>query len=166
MKWKRNILSQQGQPSSINVVDTNTIGPTQQVPQSFESPLEALNLTLPDACIDTVVRYTNQKYEQYCGERPRGSVARCFRGYRPFSKKIVLAFMAYHLSLELIKLPNPISDLYESKFLPLFKAALSRDRLLLLTKYSRYDDLKTRMVERMIDLDTSVKSGTLSISAI
>ena len=74
--------------------------------------------------------------------------------------------MAYHLSLELIKLPNPISDLYDSKFLLLFKAALSRDRLLLLTKYSRYDDLKTRMVERMIDLDTSVKSGTLSISAI
>ena len=67
MKWKRNIPSQQGQPSSINVVDTNTIGPTQQVLQSFESPLEALNLTLPDACIDTVVRYTNQKYEQYCG---------------------------------------------------------------------------------------------------
>ena len=74
-------------------VDANTIGPTQQVSQSFESPLEAFNLTLPDVCIDTVVRYTNQKCEQYCREHPRGSVARSFRGYRPFSKEEVLAFM-------------------------------------------------------------------------
>ena len=63
VKWERNIPSQRGWPSSINVVDANTIGPTQQVPQSFESPLEALNLTLPDACNDTAVRCTNQKYE-------------------------------------------------------------------------------------------------------
>ena len=87
-------------------VDANIIGPTQQVPQSFESPLEAFNLTLPDVCIDTVVRYTNQKCEQYCREHPRGSVARFFRGCRPFSKEEVLAFMAYHLSLELIKPPK------------------------------------------------------------
>ena len=71
VKWKRNIPSQRGRPSSINVVNANTIGPTHQVPQSFESPLEALNLTLPYACIDTVVCYTNQKYEQYCREHPR-----------------------------------------------------------------------------------------------
>ena len=106
MNWKRNIPSQPGWPSSINVVDTITIGPNQQVQQTFESPLEALNLTLPDACIDTVVRYTNQKYEQYCREHPRGSLAHRFRGYRSFSKEKVLAFMAYHLSLELIKLPK------------------------------------------------------------
>ena len=51
--------------------------------QSFESPLEVFNLTLPDVCIDTVVRYTNQKYKQYCREHPRGCVACRFRGYRP-----------------------------------------------------------------------------------
>ena len=37
--------------------------------------------------------YTNQKYKQYCREHPRGSVACRFRGYRPFSKEEVLAFM-------------------------------------------------------------------------
>ena len=51
--------------------------------QSFESPLEVFSLTLPDVCIDTVVRYTNQKYKQYCREHPRGCVACRFRGYRP-----------------------------------------------------------------------------------
>ena len=90
---KRARPSQRGQPSGINIVDANIIGPTQQVPQSFESPLEAFNLTLPDVCIDTVVCYTNQKYEQYCTEHPTGSVACRFRGYRPFSKEEVLAFM-------------------------------------------------------------------------
>ena len=45
VKWKRNIPSQRGWPYSINLFNANTIGPTQQVAQSFESPLEALNLT-------------------------------------------------------------------------------------------------------------------------
>ena len=31
VKWKRNIPSQRGQPSGINIVDASTIGPTQQV---------------------------------------------------------------------------------------------------------------------------------------
>ena len=35
VKWKRNIPSQRGRPSGINIVDANTIGPTQQV-LSFE----------------------------------------------------------------------------------------------------------------------------------
>ena len=39
---------------------------------------------------------------------------------------------------------NPISDLYDSKFLPHFKAALSHDRLLLLIKFCRFDDVNTR----------------------
>ena len=39
---------------------------------------------------------------------------------------------------------NPISDLYNSKFLPHFKAAWSRDRLLLLIKFCRFNDVNTR----------------------
>ena len=39
---------------------------------------------------------------------------------------------------------NPISDLYDSKFLPHFQAALSRDRLLLLIKFCRFDDVNAR----------------------
>ena len=136
VKWKRNIPSQRGRPSGINILDANTIGPTQQVPQSFESPFEAFNLTLPDVCIDTAVRYTNQKYEQYCREHPRGFVARRFRGHRPFSKEEVLAFMGLSFISGAHKATkNPISDLQDSKFLPHFKAALSCDRLLLLIKF-------------------------------
>ena len=133
---EKNIPSQQGRPSGINIVDANTIGPTQQVPQSFESPFEAFNLTLPDVCIGTVVRYANQKYEQYWREHSRGSVARYFRGYTPFSKEDVLAFMGLSFISGAHKATkNPISDLYDSKFLPHLKAVLSRDRLLLLIKF-------------------------------
>ena len=39
---------------------------------------------------------------------------------------------------------NPISDLYNSKYLPHFKAAISRDRLLLLITICRFDDVQTR----------------------
>ena len=104
--------------------------------QSFESPLEAFNLTLPDVCIDTVVCYTNQKYEQYYRKHPRGSEACRFRGYRPFSKEEVLAFVGLSFISGAHKATkNTISDLYDSKFLPHFKAALSCDRLLLLIKF-------------------------------
>ena len=48
VKWKRNIPSQRGRPSSINIVDANSVGPTQLVPQNLESPLDAFNLTFPD----------------------------------------------------------------------------------------------------------------------
>ena len=145
LKWKRSIPSQRGQSSGINIIDANTIGPTQQVSQSFESSLEAFNLTLPDVCIDTVVHYTSQKYEQYCRERPRESVACRFRGYRPFLKEEVLAFMGLSFISGAHKATkNPISNLYNSKFLQHFKAALSRDRLLLLIKFCRFDDVNTR----------------------
>ena len=145
VKWKRSVPTQQGQPSSINLVDANTIGPTQQVLQSFESPVDTLNLTLPDACIDTAVHYTSQKYKKYCREQPKGSVACRFRGYRPFSKEEVLAFMGLSfISGAHIVIKNPTFDLYDSKFLPHFKAALSRDRLLLLIKFCRFDNVNTR----------------------
>ena len=100
---------------------------------------------MPDVCIDTVVRYTNQKYEQYCREHPRGSAARHLRGYRSFSKEEVLAFMGLSFISGAHKATkNPISDLYDSKFLPPFKAALSRDRLLLLIKFCQFDDVNAR----------------------
>ena len=39
---------------------------------------------------------------------------------------------------------NLISDLYDSKFLPHFKVTLSRDRLLQLIKFCRFDNVNTR----------------------
>ena len=113
--------------------------------QSFESPPEALNLSLPDACIDTVVRYTNQKYEQYCREHTRGSAACRFWGYRPFLKEEVLAFMGLSFISGAHKATkSSICDLYDSKFLPHFKAALSRDRLQLLINFCRFGNVNTR----------------------
>ena len=65
VKWKRSIPSQRGRPSSINIVDANSVGQTQLAPQNLESPLDAFNLTFPNECIDIVLRYTNQRYEEY-----------------------------------------------------------------------------------------------------
>ena len=42
VKWKRNIPSQRVRPSSINIVDANSVGRTQLAPQNFESRLDAL----------------------------------------------------------------------------------------------------------------------------
>ena len=89
--------------------------------------------------------YTNQKYEQYCREHPRGSAAHCFRGYRPSSKEEVLAFMGLSFISGAYKATkNPISDLYDSKFLPHFKAALSSNKYLLPMRFRRFDDVNTR----------------------
>ena len=113
--------------------------------QILESLLEAFNLTLPDVCVDIIVCHTNQKYKQYCREHPKGSVACRFRGYKSFSKEEFLAFMASSFISGAHKATkNTISDLYDSKFLPHFKAALSRDRLLLMIKFCRFDDVNTR----------------------
>ena len=91
VKWRKNVPSQRGRPSGINAVDGNRIGPSQLVPQSFESPLEAFQLTQPDDCINTLIGFTNQKYEEYCRQNPRGSATYRLRGCRPFSKEGVLA---------------------------------------------------------------------------
>ena len=100
---------------------------------------------MPDTCIDTVVHYNNQKCEQYCREHPRCSVALRFRGYRPFLKEEVLAFMGLSFISGAHKATkNPISDLCDSKFLPHFKATLFRDRLLLLIKFCEFCNVNTR----------------------
>ena len=39
---------------------------------------------------------------------------------------------------------NPISDLYDSKFLPHFQTALSHDKLPLLIKFCRFDEVNAR----------------------
>ena len=89
-----------------------------KLPRSLESLLEAFNLTLPDVCVDIIVCHTNQKYKQYCREHPKGSVACRFRGYKSFSKEEFLAFMASSFISGAHKATkNPISDLYDSKFL-------------------------------------------------
>ena len=114
VKWKRNIPSQRDPPSSINIVDANSVGPTQLVQQNLESPLDPFNLPFPDECIDIVLRYTNQWYEEYCRTNHRSSAIRRFRGYRPFTKQQVLPFIGLSFISGAHKaVKNPISDLYD-----------------------------------------------------
>ena len=93
----------------------------------------------------TLLFATPIKSTNNIAENTQGSVARHFRGYRPFSKEEVLAFMGLSFISGAHKATkSSISDLYESKFLPHFKAALSRDRLQLLIKFCRFGNVNTR----------------------
>ena len=126
VKWNRNIPSQRGRPARINIVDANSVGPTPIVPENIDSPLEAFNLTFPDECIDIIIRYTNQRYEDYCRQNHRSSAAKRFGGYRPFSKEEILAFIGLSFISGANKSArNPISDLYNSQYLPHFRASIS-----------------------------------------
>ena len=56
VKWKKVIGNQRGRPIAINIVDANSIGPTQIVPIHFESPLHTLKLMLPNDILLLVIR--------------------------------------------------------------------------------------------------------------
>ena len=87
MKWKRNILSQHGCSLVISINDADSVVPTQVVPQILHSPFDAFELTLPVCYFEMLLLFTNQKYNQYCQQNPRGSAVNRFRSYRPFSKE-------------------------------------------------------------------------------
>ena len=124
---------------------TSNIGPTKIVLLHFESPLEALKLTLPNDILELVIRYTNQKCERYCHDHCRNFAVRRFHGYKPFTKEEVLAFAGlFFIAGAPTCNQQPIFDLYDSKFLPNFIAAMSRDLLLLLIRFFRFDDAGTR----------------------
>ena len=92
VKWKKVIGNQRGRPIAINIVDANSIGPTQIVPTHFESPLHTLKLMLPNDILLLVIRYANQKYKRYCHDHPQNFAVCQFSGYEPFTKEEVLAF--------------------------------------------------------------------------
>ena len=128
VKWKNIIGNRCGHPLVLNIVDANSIGPTQIVPVNFESSLDAPKLMLPDDILLLVIRYTNQKYEKYCHDHPRNFAVCQFNGYKPFTKEEVLAFLGLSFVAGAQKCnQQPIFDLYDSKLLPHFKVAMSRD---------------------------------------
>ena len=128
VKWKKIIGNRCGHPLVLNIVDANSIGPTQIVPVNFESPLDASKLMLPDDILLLAIRYTNKKYERYCHDHPRNFAVRQFNGYKPFTKEEVLAFLGLSFVAGAQKCnQQPIFDLYDSKLLPHFKVAMSRD---------------------------------------
>ena len=109
------------------------------------NPLGALKLTLPDNIFLLVIRHINQKYEKYCHYHPQNFALRQFSGYKPFNKKEALAFLGLSFIAGAQKCnQQPILDIYDSKYLPHFKAAVSRDQLLLLIKFYRFNDADTR----------------------
>ena len=133
VKWKQMIGNRCGCPLAINIVDANSIGLPKTVPTHFESLLDALKLALPDDILLLVIRYTNQKYERYCNDHLRNFAVHWFNGYKRFTKEEHLAFSCLSFIAGAQKFnQQPIFDLYDSKFLPNFKAAMSRGRLLLL----------------------------------
>ena len=71
VKRKKMIGNPRGRPLAINIVDANSICPTQIVPTHFESPLDALKMTFPNDILLLVIRHTNQKYERYCHDHPQ-----------------------------------------------------------------------------------------------
>ena len=161
VKWKQKIPSQCSHSLVFNIVDadkcwTNT---TQLVPQGLQSPLDGFKLTLPVNCMEILLFYTNHKFNQYCHQYPNGFVVNHFRGYHPFSKE-VLPFMDLSFLSGAHKCNQQrISDLYDSKFLLHFKAAISW--LLLLIRFSRFDAAETRDKCKMTSLVTFVKFKTL-----
>ena len=54
------IGNRRGHPPAINIVDANSIGPTQIVPTHFESPLDALKLMLPNDILLLVIIYQSK----------------------------------------------------------------------------------------------------------
>ena len=100
---------------------------------------------LPYDSLLLVIRYTNQKYESYHHDHPQNFAIRRFIGYKSFTKEKVLAFLGLSFIAGAQKYnQEPIFDLYDSKLLPHLKATMSRDWLLLLIKFCRFDDADTR----------------------
>ena len=86
-KWKKMIGNQRGCPFAINIVDANSVGLTQIVPTHFESPLDALKLTLPNDILLLVIRYADQKYERYCHDHLQNFAVCRFNRYKNFSPR-------------------------------------------------------------------------------
>ena len=140
VKCKKMIGNWCGCLLATNIVDANSIGPTKTVPTHYELPLDALKLTLPDDILLLVIRYTNQKYERYCHDHLQNFVVRRFSEYKTFTKEEVSAFLGLSFIAGAQKCnQQPIFDLCVSKFLPHFKATMSRDWLLLLNSMDTMD---------------------------
>ena len=53
-------------PIGVYIADPDSVRPIQLVPSSLQSTLDAFNVTLTISCIEMLLLYTNQKYDQYC----------------------------------------------------------------------------------------------------
>ena len=138
-RWCCKIETKNPIPIGVNIADADSVRPIQLVPSSLQSTLDAFKLTLPISCIEMLLLYINQKYDQYCQQNSWASVVKLFKG--PISKEKVLAIIRLSLLFGAHKCnQQPISHLYDQRFLPHFKAAISRERLLLLIKICFFDN--------------------------
>ena len=98
--YKRNIPSQRGRPSNINIVDANSVGPTQLVPQNLKS------LTLPSLMNASTLSYAilikgTKSIAEQITEVPLFVDSEVTD---PSLKRRFLPLLVCHLFLELIKL--------------------------------------------------------------
>ena len=70
--WRKYPSCAAGRPKSCTII--NHTGPTNVVPEAISSPLDAFELTFPPKLVDTIMHYTNQHYQLYCRQFPRGSI--------------------------------------------------------------------------------------------
>lgn len=128
---------------SCNII--NHTESTSVVPEAISSSIDAFELTFPPELVDTIMHYTNQRYQHYCQQFPRGSTVNRFHDYLPFTFEEIHAFIGFQFVSGANKMGSqPLAYLFTSLQVTQYRAAISRDRLKLIYKFCRFDDIDTR----------------------
>ena len=126
-----------------NIID-HTL-PANAVPEAISSPIDAFELTFPLELVDTIMHYTNQCYQVYCQQFPRGSIVNQFHGYLPFTLEEIGAFIGLQFVSGADKMGfQPLPNLFTSLQVFHFRAAVSRDRQKLIYKFCRFNNIDIR----------------------
>ena len=132
-----------GRPKSCNIIDHT--GSINAVPEAISSPLDAFELTFPPELVDTIMHYTNQRYHLYCQQFPRASIVNRFHGYLRFTLEEIRAFIGLQFLSGANKMGSqPLSELFISLQVPDFCAAILCDKLKLIYKFCKFDNIDTR----------------------
>ena len=91
------------------------------------------------------MHYKNQRYQLYCQQFPRESTVNRFLDYLPFTFEEIRAFIGFQFVSGANKMGSQsLVDLFTSLQVTQFRAAISRDRLKLIYKFCRFDDIDNR----------------------
>ena len=98
------------------------------------------------------MHYTNQCYQRYCQQFLRGSIVNQFYGYLTFISEEICAFIGLQFVSGAKKMrPQPLPNLFTSLQVSHFWAAISRDRLNLIYKFCRFDNIDNREERQVSD---------------
>ena len=139
VKWRKYSSSGAGTPKARDI--TQELGSENYVPTSIAHPKDAFDLTFLIELVQKVLEFSNQCYQHFCQQYPQSSAADRLHGYHPFTINEILVFIGLQFILRANQMgPHPLPDLFTSLQLPLFRAAISRDRLKLIFRICRFDD--------------------------